>query len=135
MTRVARLLHLDDGEFPELRAAIEAKPLPKASASKPPNWGRDMIAFLRAEDNVPPIPAAFRPLRSRTLIERLAFVSTAMHADYARHLDTLRVIGEIAAVLTEHPEALAPPAHPGIRLTLRRAHAELAALIPLAVAL
>lgn len=98
MTRVARLLHLDDGEFPELRAAIEAKPLPKASASKPPNWGRDMIAFLRAEDNVPPMPATFRPLRSRTLIERLAFVSTAMHDDYARHLDTLRVIDEISAM-------------------------------------
>lgn len=27
MTRVSRLLHLDDGEFPELRAQIEAKPI------------------------------------------------------------------------------------------------------------
>jgi hypothetical protein len=56
VTTLARLLRLDDGEFPELRAAIEAKPLPKPPAPKPLGWGRDMIAFLRAED-APPSPA------------------------------------------------------------------------------
>lgn len=91
-------LHPHRDDILAARTAEEAKPLPAPSASKPPNWGRDMIAFLRAEDNVPPMPATFRPLRSRTLIERLAFVSTAMHDDYARHLDTLRVIDEISAM-------------------------------------
>lgn len=96
MTRVARLLHLDDGEFPELRAAIEAKPLPARPVPKPAGWGRDMIAFLRSQD----APAAPRPPQRFTpdLLARLAFVSTAMHADYERHLDTMRVLDVISAV-------------------------------------
>lgn len=49
MSRLASLLHLDDGEFPALRAQIEAKPIPAPHASKPLGWGRDMLAFLRAE--------------------------------------------------------------------------------------
>lgn len=39
MTRVARLLHLDDGEFPALRAQIEAQPMPRVgipTTTRPP---------------------------------------------------------------------------------------------------
>lgn len=43
-------------ELIEARAAAESKPLPAAPAPKPPNWGRDMIAFLRVE--APAVPAA-----------------------------------------------------------------------------
>lgn len=45
-----------------------------------------------------PVPVAVpRPLPSRDLIERCAAVSTALHADDERHLDTMRVLGEISA--------------------------------------
>jgi hypothetical protein len=50
VTRVARLLHLDDGEFPALRAQIEAKPLPAPPAPKPLGWGRAMLDHLKAAD-------------------------------------------------------------------------------------
>jgi hypothetical protein len=116
----------------------------------------DLADFLGALDAVRPVPATAirdihdrgtwlpvsiglarvpltepRPLPTRDLTERCAAISTAIHADYERHLDTLHVLGKISAALAEHPEALAPPSHPGIRLTLRRAHAELlAALAP-----
>lgn len=93
----------------------------------------EVLAELRAADTTLAALGMRRPVApqpTRDLIERCAAVSTAMHADYERHLDTLHVLGEISAALTEHPEALAPPSHPGIRLTLRRAHAELAALAP-----
>jgi hypothetical protein len=132
---VSRLLHLDDGEFPALRAQIEARPIPAPPVQKPPNWGRDMIAFLRAEAPVEPRtlgmrrPAAPRPPRpfSPDLITRLAHVSTAMHADYTRHLDTMAVLDDITALLTEHPEFLTSANHhPGPRLWLRRIAAELA---------
>lgn len=78
----------------------------------------DVLAGIRAEAPV--------PLPSRNLIEYTAAVSTAINADYARHLDTLRTIDEISAMLTEHPELLAPPSHPGPRLWLRRIAADLA---------
>jgi len=47
---VARLLHLDDGEFPALRAQIEARPIPAPPAKKPLGWGPAMLAYLRALD-------------------------------------------------------------------------------------
>ena len=132
MKTVAKLLHLDDGEFPALRAQIEARPIPAPPAKKPPNWGRDMIAFLHAEAPVEPRtlgmrrPATPRPF-SPDLLGRLASVSTAMHADYTRHLDTMAVLDEISATLTEHPEFLtSTDCHPGPRLWLRRIAAELA---------
>lgn len=50
MTRLSQLLHLDDGEFPELRAAIESKPLPAPAAPKPLGWGPAMLSYLRALD-------------------------------------------------------------------------------------
>jgi len=50
VTRVARLLHLDDGEFPALRAQIEARPIPAPPAKKPLGWGPAMLAYLRALD-------------------------------------------------------------------------------------
>lgn len=94
-----------------------------------------VLAGLRAETPTlgmrrpsAPVPAAAPPLPSRDLIEYVTAVSTAIHADYERHLDTLRVIDDIAAVLTEHPELLAPPSHPGPRLWLRRIAAELSPL-------
>jgi len=97
----------------------------------------EVLADLRAADTSSvvlgmrrPVVPAPRPLPTRSLIERLTAVSTAMHADYGRHLDTLAVLDDIAAALTEHPEAMATPSHPGIRLGLRRAFAELAALAP-----
>jgi hypothetical protein len=62
VTRVARLLHLDDGESPALRAEIESKPLPATPAQKRPGWGRDMIAFLNAEAPVLDLRAADRTL-------------------------------------------------------------------------
>lgn len=103
-------------ELIEARAAAESKPLPPAPAPKPPNWGRDMIAFLRAEAPVEPrtlgmrrpsAPTA-RPLPSRDLIEYVTAVSTAIHADYERHLDTLRVIDDIAAAAPDtHTLAMA----------------------------
>jgi hypothetical protein len=49
VTTLARLLHLDDGEFPALRAQIEAKPLPTPPAKKPVGWGRAMLDHLNAE--------------------------------------------------------------------------------------
>lgn len=76
------------------------------------------LAGLRSEAPV--------PLPSRNLIEYTAAVSVAIDADYERHLDTLRTIDEISAMLTEHPELLAPPSHPGPRLWLRRIVTELA---------
>lgn len=92
-----------------------------------------VLADLRAADGTlgmrrpsAPVPAAAPPLPSRDLIEYVTAVSTAIHADHLRHLDTLRVIDDIAAVLTEHSELLAPPSHPGPRLWLRRIAAELA---------
>lgn len=133
MTRVARLLHLDDGEFPALRAQIEAKPITAPPAPKPLGWGRDIIAFLREQD----APAAPKPQRpfSADLLTRLAFVSTAMQADYTQHLDTMAVLDEITAALTEHPEFLtSPDCHPGPRLWLRRIAAELALFDAKAVA-
>jgi hypothetical protein len=50
MTRLAKILHLDDGEFPALREQIEAKPLPVRPASKPLGWGRAMLDHLREQD-------------------------------------------------------------------------------------
>jgi hypothetical protein len=49
MTRLAQLLHLDDGEFPEIRAQIESKPLPVPPAPKRPGWARGMLNHLHAE--------------------------------------------------------------------------------------
>jgi len=49
VTRLARLLHLDDGEFPALRAQIETKPLPTPPAPKPLGWGRAMLDHLNTE--------------------------------------------------------------------------------------
>lgn len=42
-------------------------------------------------------PSAPRPLPGRDCIAYLTAVSAAIHTDYERHLDTLRVIDDIAA--------------------------------------
>lgn len=49
MSTLKQLLHLDDGEFPALRAQIEATPLPAPPAPKRPGWARGMLAHLHAE--------------------------------------------------------------------------------------
>lgn len=49
MSRLARALHLDDGEFDALRAQIEAKPLPAGPAPRPRGWGRAALNHLLAE--------------------------------------------------------------------------------------
>lgn len=114
MTRLASLLHLDDGEFAAARAEQEARPLPQRPAPLPAGWGRGMIAFLRAEAPVEPRTLGMRrptaptapKLPSRDLIEYVTAVSVAMHADYERHLNTLRVIDQIAAAAPD-PHTLA----------------------------
>jgi hypothetical protein len=127
---VSRLLHLDDGEFPALRAQIEARP-PRVGArtQRPPlplGAPARAVAALAEMHAAEPTPVAPPRPFSPDLLARLAFISTAMHADYTRHLDTMAVLDEISAVLTEHPEFLtSSDCHPGPRLWLRRIAAEL----------
>lgn len=97
MTRVARLLHLDDGEFPALRAQIEAEPMPRVgvpATTRPPlplgapPRSIAALAGLRAEAPVPstrrrpaPKPAVpFGPNRYAAL-EYTAFVSMRIVGD------------------------------------------------------
>ena len=66
MTRVARLLHLDDGEFPALRAQIEARPIPAPPAPPAPlplGWGRAMLNHLKAADAPARDPFRYDPNR------------------------------------------------------------------------
>jgi hypothetical protein len=57
---------------------------------------------------------ALRPVPTLTLIERLTFISTAMHADDVVDTDTLNILDEISAAMAgvdnPHPlrMALAP---------------------------
>lgn len=132
-SRLAERLHLDTGEFDAARAIAESKPLPTQPVRKPLGWGRDMLTYLRAQDTTPaglgmhrPAAPAPRPLPHFATIAYLTAVSTAINADYQRHLDTLRVIDDISAAFTEHPELLTADGHPGPRLWLRRIIAELA---------
>lgn len=116
MSRLSELLHLDDGEFVAARAAAEAAPRLGVRSKRPPlplgAQARSVAALagLHAETPTlgmrrPTAPArpAPKPLPARSLIEYVTAVSTAIHADYERHLDTLRVIDEISAA--------APDAH------------------------
>lgn len=109
-------------EFPELRATIEATPPPVRRPFKAayPGVSVDALALMRSLDGpVPPtalrdafdrgawLPAsvglASVPLAAlelpptRDLIEYQTAVSCAMHADYAKHLDTLAVFADISA--------------------------------------
>lgn len=126
MTRLSQLLHLDDGEFPAVRAQIEAQPLPKREAPFRAAYtgvSADVLPWLRAQDApVPPTamreafdhgswlpasvglrvtPLAALKLPSRDLVEYQTAVSCAMHADYAMQLDTLAVIDSIAALAVD----------------------------------
>lgn len=121
MSRLSQLLHLDDGEFPALRAQIEAQSMPRvgvpATTRRPlriDEQARSVAALAGLRTETPVLglrvvngigmrrPAAPSPvdapkLPSRNLIEYVTAVSTAIHADYERHLDTLRTIDEISA--------------------------------------
>lgn len=120
MTRVANLVHHD--EFPEVRKDFEATHPPKREQPFRAAYtgvSADVLKWMRAQDApVPPtairdvhdrgtwLPASVglatvpltapRPLPTVDTIAYLAAVSTAMHDDYERHLDTLAVIDAIA---------------------------------------
>jgi hypothetical protein len=113
VTRLSQILHLDDGEFPALRAEIESKPLPakrRAGVHTPlrplpfgaPARAVAAMADLRAAD-APVLPTAPSAPPSRDLVEFQTAVACAMHADHAMQVDTIAVIDAIAA--------LAPDAH------------------------
>lgn len=106
-SRPAPATHLSrrrDRDRPVGFADVAMLPDPEWAASAP---GRFTVAGLvpAGQLAVVPLPAepgpatAPRPLPSRDLIERCAAVSTALHADDERHLDTMRVLGEISAAL------------------------------------
>ena len=71
MRTVAKFLHLDDGEFPALRAQIEARPIPAPPAPLPPGWGRAMLNHLKAADAPARDPFRYDPNR---LLPRSAMV-------------------------------------------------------------
>lgn len=69
MTRLTQLLHLDDGEFVEARAAIEAKPTAAPPARKPLGWGRAMLDHLAEEAPVAPRTLVmFRPAAPQPIV-------------------------------------------------------------------
>ena len=106
-------------ELIKARAAAEAAPLPAAPAPKPPNWGRDMIAFLRTEAPVeqrtlgmrrpaPPKPPVRPPSRPRPVnpplmadeVEDVALIAGLNVALAHRALDDLeRIAAELLAEL------------------------------------
>lgn len=66
-------------ELIELRAKIEAKPIPVRPVSRRENWGRDMIAFLRSQDaEVEPRPLPPLTDWSARLGEAFGAVETAL---------------------------------------------------------
>ena len=100
LDRVRERIHPQ--ELIELRAAAEAKPLPAPPAPKPPNWGRDMIAFLNAEA---PIERAVdhRRYDPDRLLPRHATVRRVAPARVVLDdIDT--VTADVAAALTARPE-------------------------------
>lgn len=117
-----------------LPACAASRPAPVApSVPLPPRrvHADEVLAELRAADTTPaalgmrrPAAPAPRPLPGFATIAYLTAVSTAIQADYERHLDTLRVLDDISAAFTEHPELLTTDGHPGPRLLLRRIAAE-----------
>lgn len=95
MTRVARLLHLDDGEFPALRAQIEAAPLPKRPARKPLGSGRSAIGYLTA---VAPVDG---PVRHRSRYTVAALVPAGQLAVVPLPDPAETVIAEVRAAMAE----------------------------------
>lgn len=103
MTRLSQILHLDDGEFPAVRAAIEARPASKPT-QHPKLSAREALAWMRAQDA--PVPPTAPP--SRDLVEFQTAVACAMHADHATQVDTIAVIDAIAALAADaHTVAMA----------------------------
>jgi hypothetical protein len=107
MVQLRQLLHLDDGEFPALRAEIESKPTPAPPVQKPPNWGRDMIAFLRSEAPVEPRTLGIRrpaapkqrpanPFAWQTATAALVHTLAVAYDDIADELET--ALAELAVL-------------------------------------
>jgi hypothetical protein len=109
---------------------VRPRAVPAPRPTRPAGIAREVLAELRAAEVVmPPLQSATcgthdrgtwlpasaglarvplttpRPLPTRDLIERCAAVSTAMHADYERHLDTLAVLDGISAAIADGADA------------------------------
>lgn len=131
MTRILHRPRADEALIPV--ATASAPPVPPRRPPLPlgaPARAVAVLAGLRVEAPVQPRTLGMRrpaaptparpapqPLPGRSLIEYVTAVSTAIHADYERHLDTLRVIDEISAA--------APDTHT-LRMALTPILAELA---------
>lgn len=135
MTRVLHRLRTDEVLIP----CATAQPAERPRGIDAPRPARqagvavEVLRDLRAADTTPaalgmrrPTAPVSRPLPTHALIERLTAVSTAMHADYDRHLDTLAVLDGIAAAIADGADAHV------VRMALAPIAAELAALAPVA---
>lgn len=87
MTRLAKRLHLDDGEFTAARAAEESKPLPTPPGRKPVGWGRNIIAYLRSQDTTPDALGMRRPTAPTTPQPIVLTDWSARIADTWRHVN------------------------------------------------
>jgi hypothetical protein len=100
-TVLRELRDADAADLADFLGALDAvRPVRPMPPSPSPSCGsHDHGMWLPASIGLASVPlTAPEPLPTRGLIERCAAVSAAMHADYARHLDTLHVLGDISAV-------------------------------------
>ncbi len=107
-SRPAPAAHLGrrrDRDRPVGFADVAALPDPAWADAAP---GRYSVAGLVPAGQLAavPLPTGPRPLPPIATIAFLADVSTAIHADDERHLDTLAVLDAIAAALAARPELL-----------------------------
>jgi hypothetical protein len=116
VTRVARLLHLDDSEFPALRAQIEARP---------PRVG--------ARTQRPPLPlgAPARAVAALAEMRSLDVPDAPVTLRYPAPVHVRQLPLLTASAATIHTLAVA---YDDVADAVESALAELAALIPLAVA-